>query len=431
MNLIFGEIADRKESLAALENIGRSAAKTLSRGALPLEKVLAACAELSSRLKEEEHLPALLAMGVPERRAREELRQAKAMLKREYLQARLIAEFGEIPGGAKELVPFGAEDRVVQTWKPLGVLLHIAAGNADALPAWSAIEGLLTGNINILKLPGGDDGLSIPLLLELIRIEPLLAEYLCVFDCPSEDMRSIEKMASAADAVVVWGSDDAVAAVRRLAKPDTRIIEWGHKIGFAYVSDEEGVSDRALEGLACSIAETEQLLCSSCQGIFLDTADQERVLRFAERFLPLLDAAARGRELPLFTKACKTLELYTERLESVCSLKRVYQTAHCGVIAAPDCRLEPSHQFCNPWVKPLPSGRLLDELHAYKNHLQTAALLCPDARRAELTDLLVAAGVVRVTGGRNMTRQYCGMPHDGEFSLRRYMKRVSVEFGGE
>ena len=43
--------------------------------------------------------------------------------------------------------------------RPLGVLLHIAAGNADGLPAFSVAEGLATGNINILKLPQADNGL--------------------------------------------------------------------------------------------------------------------------------------------------------------------------------------------------------------------------------------------------------------------------------
>lgn len=42
---------------------------------------------------------------------------------------------------------------------PLGVLFHIAAGNAEALPAYSVAEGLLMGNVNLLKLPAaGTDG---------------------------------------------------------------------------------------------------------------------------------------------------------------------------------------------------------------------------------------------------------------------------------
>ena len=53
--------------------------------------------------------------------------------------------------------PYGLEEIREET-RPLGVLLHIAAGNAEGLPFFSVVEGLLAGNINILKLPGMDDG---------------------------------------------------------------------------------------------------------------------------------------------------------------------------------------------------------------------------------------------------------------------------------
>jgi len=74
------------------------------------------------------------------------------------------------------------------------------------------------------------------------------------------------------DAVVVWGGKEAVSALRRMIPPNTKMIEWGHKISFAYVT-EQAVTAAGLEGLAKNIVETGQLLCSSLQGIFLDTND--------------------------------------------------------------------------------------------------------------------------------------------------------------
>jgi len=49
-------------------------------------------------------------------------------------------------------------------WEPSGVLLHIAAGNVDFLPAYSVLEGLLAGNIDLLKFPRGNKDLSLALL---------------------------------------------------------------------------------------------------------------------------------------------------------------------------------------------------------------------------------------------------------------------------
>lgn len=417
------------QGLEALDTIREPLCRTLAAGDLPIERVLSACDALSERLNETEHLPALLSLGMTEREARDELSLAKAMLRREYLEARLRSEFNEIPGNENGLVPFDREKQVTQVWKPLGVLLHIAAGNADALPAFSVIEGLLTGNVNILKLPGSDDDLSTKLLHELIEIEPLIADYVYVFDFPSEDTESMKKMACMANAIVVWGGDVAVSAVRQMAQPDTMIIEWGHKVSFAYVSGED-VSDRALEGIAYNICETEQLLCSSYQGIYLDTDDMDEVFGFAERFVSILDGVvlSKAGEASVSLRGQKTLELYTEKLESIFADKRVYQTTRCSVIAYSDSRLESSYMFRNCWIKPLPKKRLLSTLFTYKNHLQTVALVCPEPRRAELESLLLATGAVRLTDGWNMSKNYCGMPHDGEYALRRYMKRVSIEY---
>jgi hypothetical protein len=69
----------------------------------------------------------------------------------------------------------------------------------------------------------------------------------------------------------------------------------------------------------------------------------------------------------------------------------------------------------------------LETLLPYKNLLQTVFLSCPDESREALTALLLRAGAVRITDGRRMSEEYCALPHDGEYPLRRYLKRVSVE----
>ncbi|MHB1314314.1 MAG: acyl-CoA reductase [Christensenellales bacterium] len=429
MNLISGEIMNRKQSLERLENIRESVSRTLFNGDLPVQKVINACDTLSKRMNEAEHLPLLLSLGMTMEKARAELESVRQMMSREYLESRLRIEFCGARDSETEFLPFAGKARVRQSWKPLGVLLHIAAGNVDALPVFSVIEGLLSGNINLLKLPGSDDGLSIAILKKLIEIEPLLADYVYVFDYPSEDIESMKKMACAADTIVVWGGDDAVSAVRRMADANTKIIEWGHKISFAYISDTD-CGDGALEGIAYNICDTGQLFCNSCQGLYLNTADFNEVAAFSKRFLSILDRVALSmpEKFDPFLRAQKTLELATERLESPAKKRQVFQTANCSVIACSDSLLEPSYKFRNCWIKPLPKEQLLLNLLPHKNHLQTAALLCKEEERAALENMLQKTGIVRITSGENMSKSYCGMPHDGEFPLRRYMKTVSFEY---
>jgi hypothetical protein len=90
---------------------------------------------------------------------------------------------------------------------------------------------------------------------------------------------------------------------------------WGHKISFAYVSGDL-VSDADLEGLAGQHRSTNQLLCSSCQGIFVDTEILRCFCIFRTVFR-VLDQRASADPLDndLFRAAQLTLELYTEELE--------------------------------------------------------------------------------------------------------------------
>ena len=426
MNLVSGRTMTDEESSVQLERLPELILETHQGEPLAVDRVIEACDTLSQMLNPEEHLGLLVNLGMPDEKARRELVTVKQMMSRPYLENRLLAEFGQPL--EEPFTPYSHDRPVHQAWRPLGTLFHIAAGNMDALPVFSVIEGLLTGNINILKLPGSDDGLSIAILQQLISLYPTIANYVFVFDTPSTDFQAMERMAACADAIIVWGGDEAVSAVRKMARPDTRIIEWGHKISFAYVSGQD-VPDAALEGIAYNICDTNQTLCNSCQGIYLDTQDFDEVAAFAQRFLKILNAKAA--EMPLrddpFLAAQKTLELYTEELEAPGKGKQVFRAAHCSVIAYEDPTLHPAYMFRNCWVKPLPQKGLLAELLKYKNHLQTVALVCETGRKAELEALLVKTGIVRITTGERMSTGYCGMPHDGEYPLRRYMKIVSVE----
>ena len=426
MNFISGKVTDSAHTKEQLKMLGALIEKTYGGEALSAEKVINACDALSRSLNDEEHLPLLVSLGMAPEKAKEELETVRLMLSRGYLSARLDAEMGDTE--AKVFTPYGGGSQVRQEAKPLGVLFHIAAGNVDALPVFSVIEGLLTGNINILKLPGADNGLSITVLHELVSYEPLIADYVMVFDSPSQDVEAMKTMAQAADAIVVWGGDEAVRAVRQLAEPDTRIIEWGHKISFAYVSGDNA-SDEDLESIAYNMCDTNGLFCSSCQGIYLDTDDFGEVGAFAKRYLRILEKVAQSMPAAAdaFITAQKTLELYTEELEGGGD-KFVLRGNGCSVIATRDSLLTPSYMYRNCWVKPLPKERLLAELLQYKSHLQTAALVCDDNERGYLERILCKTGIVRITGGRNMSQNYCGMPHDGEYALRRYVKTVSYEY---
>ena len=99
----------------------------------------------------------------------------------------------------------------------------------------------------------------------------------------------------------------------------------------------------------------------------------------------------------------------------------------CSVTVFRDSCLEPSLQYGNPWVRPLPSGQVLSGLRPYRGRLQTVSILCQDRAEEELRETFFRAGAVRITAPDRMSSGYSGEPHDGEMPLRRYVKRISVE----
>lgn len=426
MNLVNGEILDTKTCDGILAELDARILKTLQKDRLRPETVISACDRMIANMDESAYLDAMEGLGIDPGLGKSYIEEAKQMFSGESLRRRMSVELGP-DWNAPVAFPLPSRNsRVIQELHPLGTLLHIAAGNSDGLPAFSVLEGLLTGNINILKLPAAEGGISVRLLLELIREEPSLAEYIYVFDYSSRDIEHIELLVSVADAVVVWGGAEAVGALRCLVPPNIRLIEWGHKISFGYVTTK-GLTDEGLAGFAKNIAETGQLLCSSVQGIFVDTDDMEEVYAVCERLLPLLEDALGGHKPDIGIRTQSALQLYNQELEGIYSPRRIFKGQNCSLIAYPDPVLDTSIQFGNAWVRPLPREKILPTLHPYKNFLQTVGLCCTEEERSELAELFFRAGAVRVCPGESMSTAYVGAPHDGEYPLRRYTKVVNLE----
>lgn len=389
-----------------------------------VERVIAACGALADRILEGRYDELLEQTGLLA--AKERKQEAAAMLSRSSLKRKIRMELGE-DWHSKKLYP-------------LGVLFHIGAGNMDGLSAYSVVEGLLSGNINLLKLPEAEQGISAFLLSELTAIEPALKPYVYVFDIPSSDEKSMKELSDLADGIVIWGGDEAVMAVRRLAGPGKKIIEWGHKLSFAYATKQGMKDNKELLGLARHMIATKQLLCSSCQGIYVDTEDKKELALFCRRFLKLLERAYEEQgEEDMGAAAKNTLRVYVRQLEASFTRGiKVYRGAGVSVTLCLDPVLELSMMFGNCWVKPLPVNKMMGVLREKKEYLQTVGLICKAEEREELSAYFCRAGAVRIRRGGDMSAPAGQKPpyqgaaggweaHDGECPLRRYTKIVEME----
>ena len=412
-----GKILPDSERSAVLGRLEEDISQTLGGPPLAAETVLDALEALAAEL-DSGALDALIAQYAPPG-AREELGRVRPQISRKTLEDRLSLELGGL-GGPR---PFGRSEV-----HPLGVLLHIAPGNMAGLPAFTAVEGLLTGNLNLVKLPHEDKGLTLAVFQKLTELEPRLATWLYAFDVPSRDTASLKRLAALAGGIVTWGGDGAITAMRKLAPPGCKLIEWGHRLSFAYLSDWAGLD---LSPLARHILRTGGLLCSSCQVIYLDTEYLAVGEKFCKDFLPVLERAAASRyQAPgqAAQGALYTREAVLEQIvDRAASDDLVFAGRCCSLVLRRDMELELSHLHGNVLVKRLPRKDLLPVLGRQRGRLQTAGLLCPERSRGELAALLARAGVNRITAPGHMSDTFPGEAHDGEYPLRRYVRVVDVE----
>lgn len=426
MLLFNGELLPDDRLYSVLEQLKDFCCQAVESGRPDAKQVIHACSRLSDNIKNgyfDHIITPLLSKG---RFTKTQLEEAVTYFQKEHMEFKYRTELGILEEALDPLVmPSGIT--IQRSYVPLGVLLHIAAGNAEGLPFYSVIEGLLAGNVNLLKLPSADDGLSVLLLRELIKEEPALAPYIAVFDIPSTDTPLLKKLEEPADAIVVWGSDTAVRAARQLAKPSTRVISWGHKLSFAYLTLD--ADQKELRGLASHICETNQLLCSSCQGIFVDTDDMADIRTVGIQFLRLLEEERATRPaLPIGIRGKISLSLYNEELEAGASHRELLRGKGASVILSGDSSPELSYLFGNCWIKPLPRSRIVRALRPSSGLLQTIGLLCSPEDRGFLSGQLIRAGAVRITCVSDMSRTIPGEAHDGEYALRRYTRLAETEY---
>ena len=389
-----GKLLPDTELPALLSRLEEEINTTRSTLTLEPETVISAIESLTRQLDSGE-LNALLAQFATPRMlaALEDIRPS---LTREALEYKLRVELGSFvchsepvrtpawesvfPPQSASLTapPQGGRQEITSVVYPLGTLFHVTAGNVAGLPAFSAVEGLLTGNVNLIKLPRRDKGLTLAILSKLVEREPRLSPFLYAFDIPSSDQKTMQALAGLADGLVVWGGDEAVRSCRKLAPVGCKLMEWGHRLSFAYVAGFED-KQAELSALAKHIVETGGLLCSSCQVIFLDTGDMGQAEEFCGEFLPLLEAAANLPQ-PIGQTGQLALYAYEAWLEHIVDHPRrdvkFFRGKGCSVTLCGDGELELSPLNGNVLVKCLPREKLLSVLRREKGHLQTAGLLC-------------------------------------------------------
>jgi phenylacetate-coenzyme A ligase PaaK-like adenylate-forming protein len=346
------------------------------------------------------------------------------------LRVKLTRELGsEFPF---ELKRINYRENIFESWFPLGVLVHVTPNNSPLLGVLGVIEGLLSGNVNVLKLARKDSSFAALFYQELCTLDTTLTfkNYIYIGKVPSYDQQYLKDFLSIADVVSAWGNEESLKSLRALAPIQARLVEWGHKISFAYVSKATSQNVEMLKKLAFEICNNEQMACSSPQCVFLEDAAFSDLLEFSKNLGSALDLVSPtiARVLPgVQENAELTVTQEQVRLNAIFGGSQFIVSAknEWRIYIEDSENLLTSPLFRTIWVKPMPKHKIIQNLRPLKIYLQTVGLSSAKHEVEELTQLLFLAGVQRVRAIGEMTDSYLGEPHDGVYALERFCQKIS------
>ncbi|MDD2449686.1 MAG: acyl-CoA reductase [Sulfurimonas sp.] len=436
-----GEWISDETLLNNIENITSFIEPVLGR-AFPLEYLLEISQkmheELSSRgeLFEKFVKLAMKTQDASKPKAEAMLDSIISFISKDGLEKKLIAELGSSNPFVIERTSMKEEH--FESWMPLGTLVHIAPTNVFTVGVLCVFEGLLSGNINILKTSTNQNRLPQLFLEAFLEFDTkeLLKPYIIILEVSSKQKELLQQIIDSADVVSAWGSEEAIKSVQNMTPQGVRFVAWGHKISFAYFAKEKIADRDAMRKVAEDICLLDQNACSSPQDIFVESSDFEVLKNFADSFASVLGEVSP--KMPRTTpssgaEAEISTVLSIAKTEEALGLTYVLRAKDFSwsVIADRRKSLGISPLFRTILIKPLEADEIISVLHPMKSYLQTAALVAPRERVVELSRRLFGAGCLRIREAGHMHDGYIGEPHDGVYALPSFMKKISLLLGDE
>ncbi|MBI3890970.1 MAG: CoF synthetase [Candidatus Wallbacteria bacterium] len=361
------------------------------------------------------------------------------LLEREALLARIRAELG-----SEELLDGWVRQEALglsYTLRPRGVLLHVSAGNVFLGAVDSLVMGLVTKNVNLMKLSRADPYFPLAFVRSLAEHDPrgVVTGSIGILSWKGGDTAVEAVLKQGVDTIMVWGGEEAVRSYRSGLGLGTHLVEYGPKLSGAILTWRglAGAGARAAaRGLARDLAMWDQSACSSPQTVYVQ--DGAGPGSGAARFLPLLLEALqrvsrqlppgrmtvdekvevrKSRELARFEEAQGESALY----ESPRGLAwTVIHERRPGFVLSPLGR--------TLFVKSVSDleGAIAD-FEAVGPYLQCVAVQASPEELGPLTLRLAGAGGSRFCAPGSMPDVLAGSPHDGRHPLAELVRKVGLE----
>jgi len=346
---------------------------------------------------------------------------------KDYIQKRFVAEFlTDSPFESKK-----TNKQIEEKFVPLGILTHITASNSPNNPVLSLLEGLVTGNINIVKMPSTSNYFVEKLIWLLLNKNKELIPYIHLIEFSSYNKIFMKSVISIANCVVVWGSDKAVKGIKELSSHNQKVVNWGHKISFAYVSENLKNNKEHLQLICKDICISNQLACNAPQCVLVETESEEELKEFSKLLASCMEEISPEYLLvipDIHEQSEITTQVMLAEASEVFEEKFIIQDKEKNwrIIADFDGKLKPSPLFRTILVTGIKREKIADCISPLREYLQTAVLSCKKFELPEIQNSLIKSGISRICSPGCSHTGYIGEPHDGRYPLREYTKRVRL-----
>ncbi|NDD04215.1 MAG: hypothetical protein EB078_04865, partial [Proteobacteria bacterium] len=400
----------------------------------PVDRVLSLLQDLgklwsdpgfSLRQECEAELPGVT--GFSEKMIRQSIASISRVLDRNGLERKLERELRGIRRGQWNSQP---SSRTRITFQPLGVVLHILSGNVFLVGLSSLIEGLITGNITLLK-QSSDEQFFLPRLIksiESIDVDGVITRSIALVDYSSTDHGVIQVFKRSVDGIVVWGGEEAVQAYRNDLPARTKVIVYGPKLSLAIVT-EKGLQEKTLpwisHQLAKEMAVWDQSACTAPQMVFIENE------RNVEPLGSSLVSALKNMETVLPAGAASVdTAIEIQKLRMVAEIAEIKNEGRCWgpensishtVYSSRDKAIEPSP--LHRTIKICAFGTVKDilvQMEEMRGYLQTVGLGVAKSEVSPLASHLTQAGILRIVELGEMANGEIDDPHDGAFDLSQF-----------
>lgn len=162
--------------------------------------------------------------------------------------------------------------------EPLGRLLHIISGNVSVVGFYSIVRGLLTKNVNIVKLSQKDFLSSYYFIRSFADVDPNhpITKAVSAVYWDKEDSLNMDYFCNLANGMVVWGGWDTIKAYKSRCPVGCEFIEYGPKKGVQIIDYDNNDVDQLELNIARDISVLDQEACFSPQLILIKGTDLNR-----------------------------------------------------------------------------------------------------------------------------------------------------------